>query len=157
MFCNTDRLSYYLSTDPTTIVPSGTYLAWLSDGTDSPDTRFTKSSHTYILPNGKKISEDYTDLTDGSILHTINVDATGKSISGADRIWTDTMPDGNAIQQSVANVQSNSCNAWNGTNVYYAGAVAGSTSRKTGEWSNYTRKSCKYSGRENYRLACFQQ
>ncbi len=27
--------------DPASIVPSGTYLAWLSDGTDSPDTRFT--------------------------------------------------------------------------------------------------------------------
>ena len=38
--------------DPASIVPSGTYLAWLSDGTDSPDTRFTKSSHPYILPDG---------------------------------------------------------------------------------------------------------
>jgi hypothetical protein len=26
---------------PTSIVPSGTYMAWLSDGTDSPNTRFT--------------------------------------------------------------------------------------------------------------------
>ena len=30
---------------PASIVPSGIYLAWLSDGTDSPDIRFTKSSH----------------------------------------------------------------------------------------------------------------
>ncbi len=28
---------------PASIVPAGTYLAWLSDGTDSPDTRFTKA------------------------------------------------------------------------------------------------------------------
>ncbi len=36
--------------DAASIVPSGIYLAWLSDGTDSPDTRFTKSSHPYVLP-----------------------------------------------------------------------------------------------------------
>ena len=38
--------------DPASIVPSGTYLAWLSDGTESPDTRFTKSSHPYQLAAG---------------------------------------------------------------------------------------------------------
>ena len=41
---------------PASIVPSGTYLAWLSDGTDSPDTRFTKSSHPYMLPDGTKLA-----------------------------------------------------------------------------------------------------
>ncbi len=63
---------------PASIVPSGTYLAWLSDGTDSPDTRFTKSAHPYILLDGTKIAENYTDLTDGSILNAINIDPTGK-------------------------------------------------------------------------------
>ncbi len=53
---------------PASIVPEGTYLAWLSDGTDSPDTRFTKSSHPYILPDGTMIAEDSADLTDGSLL-----------------------------------------------------------------------------------------
>ncbi|MHA1529067.1 MAG: hypothetical protein ACTSVG_08600, partial [Alphaproteobacteria bacterium] len=37
---------------PASIVPSGTYLAWLSDGTDSPNTRFTKTAHPYLLPDG---------------------------------------------------------------------------------------------------------
>ncbi len=32
---------------PASIVPTGTYLPWLSDGTDSPDTRFSKSAHPY--------------------------------------------------------------------------------------------------------------
>ena len=66
--------------DPASIVPSGTYLAWLSDGTDSPDTRFTKSAHPYILLDGTKIAENYTDLTDGTILHAINIDSTGKAL-----------------------------------------------------------------------------
>ncbi len=66
--------------DPASVVPSGTYLAWLSDGSDSPDIRFTKSAHPYILPDGTKIAEDFTDLTDGSILHTINIGSTGQPI-----------------------------------------------------------------------------
>ena len=56
--------------DPASIVPPGTYLPWLSDGQDSPDTRFTRSSHPYVRPDGTKFAEDYTDLTDGSILNT---------------------------------------------------------------------------------------
>ena len=67
---------------PASIVPSGTYLAWLSDGTDSPDTRFTRSAHPYTLPDGTKIAEDFSDMTDGSILHTFNIDPTGKPLGG---------------------------------------------------------------------------
>jgi hypothetical protein len=58
--------------DSESIVPSGTYMAWLSDGTDSPDTRFTKSFHPYVLPDGTKIADNYTDLTDGDIQNIIN-------------------------------------------------------------------------------------
>ena len=143
--------------DPASIVPAGTYLPWLSDGTDSPDTRFTKSSHPYVLPDGTKIAENYTDLTDGSILHAINVDATGAPVLGAQRFWTDTMTDGKAVQQFVANVKRNSCNAWNGTTVYLAIATTGITYRKTGEWSNYRPEFCKSIGQYKSRLACFQQ
>ena len=62
------------------IVPTGTYFAWLSDGTQSPDTRFTKSSHPYVLADGTRIADDYADLTDGSILHPINVEASGNTL-----------------------------------------------------------------------------
>lgn len=143
--------------DPASIVPSGTYLPWLSDGHESPDSRFTKSSHPYVLPDGTKIAENYTDLTDGSILHAINVDATGASVLGAQRFWTDTMPDGKAVQPFVANVQLNSCNAWHGTTVYWAGTIVGSTIETSGKWSNTNQSGCKYLGREKFRLACFQQ
>jgi hypothetical protein len=143
--------------DPESIVPAGTYLPWLSDGTDSPDTRFTKSSHPYVLPDGTKIAENYTDLTDGSILHAINVDATGAPVLGAQRFWTDTMTDGKAVQQFVANVKRNSCNAWNGTTAYLAIATTGITYKKTGEWSNYRPEFCKNIGQQKNRLACFQQ
>jgi len=64
--------------DPASIVPSDTYLAWLSDGADSPNTRFTQSSHPYLLLDGTRIAENYTDLTDG-IKHFINIDPNGKT------------------------------------------------------------------------------
>jgi WD40 repeat protein len=83
--------------DPASIVPAGTYLAWLSDGTDSPETRFTKSSRPYILPGGAKVAEDFTDLTSGSILHALDIDPTGKSL-GLTSYWTGTNPDGTTTQ-----------------------------------------------------------
>lgn len=142
---------------PESIVPSGTYLPWLSDGTDSPDSRFTKSSHPYLLADGTKIAENYSDLTDGTILQAINVDATGAPVLGLQRFWTDTLPDGKAVQPFVANAQLNSCNAWRGSSVYYAGAMVGNTVKTSGGWSNTFQSGCKNFGRQKYRLACFQQ
>lgn len=143
--------------DPEAIVPSGTYLPWLSDGHNSPDSRFTKSTSPYVLPDGTKIAENYSDLTDGSILHEINVDATGAPVLGHQRVWTDTLSDGKFVQPFVANAQKNSCNAWNGTTVFYAGVIVGVTFSKTGQWSSYREDACKFKGRQKYRLYCFQQ
>ena len=120
---------------PASIVPSGTYLAWLSDGTDSPNTRFKKSSHPYLLPNGAKIAENYTDRTDGSIQHFINIDATG------------TNQDGTSVQPI------RTCNVWIDlyTNVY---GMIGSTGHTLTTWSSQTMQNCKT---QRGRLACFQQ
>ncbi len=127
------------------IVPSGTYLAWLSDGTNSPDTRFTKSSHPYMLPERTKIAEDFTDLTDGSILHTINMDPTGKPV-GHVEFWTGTKADGTTAQHSQT------CGGWVGSYLNAYGMV-GSPTRSGTLWSSVPHRFCKRS----YKLACFQQ
>ena len=127
------------------IVPSGTYLAWLSDVTDSPDTRFTKSSHPYILPDGTKIAENYTDLTDGSILHTINVGPTGKPI-GVQRFWTGTKADGTAAKES------HTCFGWK-DHIANSKALVGGTEKTSTLWSERHAGSCF----RPKRLACFQQ
>ncbi len=130
---------------PASIVPSGTYLAWLSDGFDSPDTRFTKSSHPYMLPDGTKIAEDFTDLTDGSILHTIDIDPTGKSV-GYVEFWTGTNADGTAASSYLI------CGGW--VDPYLnAYGMTGSTTRSGTRWSSIPHGFCKRS----YKLACFQQ
>jgi len=130
---------------PASIVPAGTYLAWLSDGTDSPDTRFTRSADPYLLPDGTKIAEDFADLTDGSILHTINIDPTGKPL-GKHRIWTGTRPDGTTAQSFLT------CGGWLDPYVYSKGMV-GSTMATGTLWSSRAYDRCERS----HKLACIQQ
>jgi autotransporter adhesin len=132
---------------PASIVPSGTYLAWLSDGTDSPDTRFTKSAHPYMLLDGTKIAENYTDLTDGSILHAINIDSTGKALLGVQQFWTGTKADGTTSQNLVT------CDGWTSPpGAGFRGRV-GSIVKTSTSWSAEFMRSCDRS----LRLACFQQ
>lgn len=132
--------------DPASIVPAGTYLAWLSDGTDSPNTRFTKSSFPYVLPDGTKIAKNYTDLTDGSIQHFINIDPTGKT-GGLNLFWTGTNSDGTTAQQI------RTCNGW--MNPYTnARGMVGSAGHTSTSWSFYQQSRCNTIPN---RLACFQQ
>ncbi len=131
---------------PASVVPSGTYLAWLSDGTDSPDTRFTRSAHPYLLPDGTKIAEDFADLTDGSILHPINVDSTGKPL-GLQQFWTGTNPDGTTVQPFVT------CNGWMGNSAPGSHGMVGSTAKTSTLWSARAPGRCS----STHRLACFQQ
>jgi len=132
--------------DPASIVPSGTYLAWLSDGVDSPDTRFTKSFHPYQLPDGSRIAENYTDLTDGSIQQFINIDSTGKTV-GQNPFWTGTNEDGTTAQQF------RTCTGW--VDPYTnARGMLGSTGHTLTTWSSQAQEKCNTT---RQRLACFQQ
>lgn len=131
---------------PASIVPSGTYMAWLSDGTDSPNTRFTKSSHPYVLPDGTQIAENYSDLTDGSIQHFINIDPTGKTV-GVNRIWTGTNEDGTTVQSIRV------CAGWKNLFPNARGTV-GSTGHSLTTWSSQSQNKCKTN---RHKLACFQQ
>lgn len=70
---------------------TGTFKAWLSDGSESPSSRFTRSNGPYIGIDDEPIASSYQDLTDGSLLNPICVDE-----MGADRCndislaWTGT-------------------------------------------------------------------
>jgi hypothetical protein len=132
--------------DPASIVPTGTYLPWLSAGSDSPDTRFTKSSNPYLLPNGTKIAENYIDLTDGTILNSINIDATGKVVEHQ-QYWTGTNADGTTYGDK------NTCSDWGPNPPSWVYGMTGHTANKTTSWSTYRGYPC----RRDFRLACFQQ
>jgi hypothetical protein len=133
---------------PASIVPSGTYMAWLSDGTDSPETRFTRSSHPYVLPDGTKVAEDYTDLKDGSILHPLNIDATGAPV-GFKQYWTGTFADGTTVRDNET------CSAWGIDPPGYVYGMTGLSTKKTTSWSSYMSPPCR--SYTTHKLACFQQ
>ena len=133
---------------PASIVPSGTYMAWLSDGTDSPDTRFTRSSHPYVLPDGTKVAEGYTDLTDGSIQHPLNIDATGAPV-GFKHYWTGTFADGTTVRDNET------CSAWGIDPPGYVYGMVGLSTKKSTSWSSYVSPLCR--SYTTYKLACFQQ
>jgi hypothetical protein len=131
--------------DLASIVPSGTYLAWLSDGTNSPDTRFAKSSDPYVLPDGTKIAEDFADLSDGSILQSINITPDGKSL-GVQIFWAATNANGTTAQSFLT------CAGWTNSTGKFRGAVGG-TDKTSTLWSERSMKRCGLTAR----LACFQQ
>jgi hypothetical protein len=119
--------------------------AWLSDGFDSPDIRFTKSAHPYILPDGTKIAEDFTDLTDGSLLHSIDIDPTGEPV-GLEQFWSGT----NANGTTAAYTQT--CDGW--TAAANSRGMAGRTNVSSSLWSSiWANPRCS----QTFRLVCFQQ
>ena len=113
----------------------GTYMAWLSDATGSPSSRMTKSLMPYVRPDGTKIADNWADLTDGSILLTINQSellgpAPTSNFCGPNGapVWTNTNPAGN---QQDAN---GSCNNWTGGN---AGSSWGSALHVDTFWTHW--------------------
>lgn len=131
---------------PGSIVPAGEYKAWLSDTSDSPDTRFNKSSFPYVLPDGTPIATDYADLTDGTIINIIDQTQTGGTYS-TNTAWTGTNSDGTlAIDEHCVSWTSNE---WEGPTL---GAV-GKIGLTDPDWSNQFSKLCDG---DNH-LYCFQQ
>ncbi|UCH80957.1 MAG: hypothetical protein JSW20_14660 [Nitrospiraceae bacterium] len=66
---------------------AGNYMAWLSDSSgNSPSTRFAKSDVPYILVDRTAIALDWDDLTDKSLLHTIDLTEQGNYVDIAS-VW----------------------------------------------------------------------
>ena len=130
---------------------SGTYKAWLSDGTGSPSTRFTRSTTPYELVNGVKIANNWTDLVDGTLLAAINVTESGGVPPAGDvacttgHAWTNTNTDGtqaNAIY---------SCTNWTST---AGGSTWGLFNQASGQWTSYCSGGlCSW----NMTMYCFEQ
>lgn len=82
----------------------GTFLAWLSDSTDSPSTRFVRDSRDYVLVDGTEIADGWSDLNDGTIDNPIDVTETGATLAGSMGVWTATAFAGTAT--------ADHCNDW---------------------------------------------
>ena len=127
----------------------GTFMAWLSDGLNSPGTRFiTLSIGPYITVDGATVAGGYGDLTDGSLNVLINKTETGAPVGGRSNAWTNTTFAGSSTSQRA----SETCDFW-----FWQGA---SISGHVGQWPlmdrNWTQSgltSCSIDGH----LYCFEQ
>jgi len=114
----------------------GTYMAWLSDNTGTPASRMTKAVVAYVLPSGTKVANNWTDLTDGTLLSGISMtELLGPAPTtsfcagpGNPPVWTNT--NANGMQ---ANALS-SCANWTGGN---GGSIWGNATLTNGAWTNW--------------------
>ena len=122
----------------------GTYKAWLSDSTGTPDTRFYKSPGIYRNVNGFTVADNWDDLIDGAISN-LNLDQFGNQFTGT--VWTNTNVDGTRSGDW-------DCNDWTSSSDLVTGRE-GYINRVDGSWtySSGGYRGCGYSSR----LYCFQQ
>jgi hypothetical protein len=126
----------------------GAYLAWLSDSTGSPATRFTRATVPYIRVDGEVIAQDWDDLTDGSNLNRA-INLTEEGMGGAispNQVWTSTGDDG---QQQV---NPDNCNGWTNDTTAFDGDF-GLKSSISPSWTGSGTQACD----QESRLYCFQQ
>jgi hypothetical protein len=132
----------------------GVFMAWLSDGVDSPSTRFTRAG-PYILVDGTTVASSWGDLTDGALEAAIRLNAAGVEpvapggcpLSSVP-VWTATAPDGTP--------GGTSCGAWTGGGATYPGMATSTTATWTQGGSLY---SCNFgcNSDQGGRLYCFEQ
>ncbi len=140
---------------------SGTYYAWLSDSTTSPNLRFSQASVPYRLVDGTTIANNWTDLTDGTLQHPINLDEYGNA-AVSNMVFTFTMVDGSAglFQSPTSNCYGDDChcNNWtnaNGQGTTTPGSGVGQTSKIDDDWTDYSfYNGCGPTGQPIY---CFEQ
>ena len=124
----------------------GSYKAWLSDDTSSPDSRFVRSSGPYQLVDGTTIAGNWNDLRDGKLLAPIDVTETGGGAGGSTVVWTNTKIDGTPSSGTAP------CQNWTAS---AAGSFAGVgfTFHYDFDWTSFGPESCA----SLFHLYCFQQ
>ncbi|MGB7291827.1 MAG: hypothetical protein WBD99_06630 [Thermodesulfobacteriota bacterium] len=126
----------------------GTFMAWLSDNSDSPSTRFTTLSlGPYITtrPGSGTIAGSWSDLTDREIRDFINSNENGVSIIGSTEVWTGTGSNGGR------GVLDPTCDGWTSGDATELGVV-GTTNELDDSWTFHNIRSCD----NTFPIYCFQ-
>jgi hypothetical protein len=125
----------------------GTWMAWVSDSTGSPNRNFTKATMGYRLLDGALVAANFTALTGGTLSHAIDIDQTGASLASATGTaaftWTATSTGGMSMGDSCTQFTSSS-----------ATGQVGSCTSTSGTWTNAsTTEACS----ATHHLYCFEQ
>lgn len=121
----------------------GTYLAWLSDASSSPRSRFTQATVPYVLADGQAIADSWSDLTIGLGLNRLlNQTETGTALNdGIIDVWTNSTSQGFARAYHCEGWTSTTTTGWFGN------------AESTNNWSDEGTRACG----SGARLYCFQQ
>ena len=126
----------------------GAYMAWLSDGTASPATRFHKSELPYILPAGEQgvgsvVAMDWIDLVDGALERPLQVTEYGATVGPGESCdapdllaWTHTDATGGALPGATH------CGGWKFQDTESTGAAGIITRTNLGWTSGCPSVSC---------------
>lgn len=125
----------------------GNYMAWLSDGSVSPTTRFTQVGGRYILTNNVVVAYSWADLTDGSIKY-INIDENTSEVVEGAYVWTNTKTDGDLYSST----DTNTCNDFTVDSDSHTGVVGVSVQPFT-YWTMFNNHPCD----QVAHLYCFEQ
>ncbi|PZP56060.1 MAG: hypothetical protein DI586_04885 [Micavibrio aeruginosavorus] len=121
---------------------TGTFKAWLADGTASPDTRFSKGTVPYKLVDGTVLANNWADLTDGTLAAGVGKDQNNSNIyTGA---WTNVASNGTAYG-------TNHCQNWTSSSASFSGRIGIS-----GNLTNWTSDS-DFACQNVARFYCFEQ
>jgi hypothetical protein len=127
----------------------GTYMAWLSDASVHPASRFTQSTGPYQLVTGATVATSWSDLTDGTLAAAINVNELGTTVGAPYEVWTNTKPDGTPVTDNyVAH-----CDSWTDATAPPPQGRYGLTQATTNAFTAAAIGDCNSARR----LYCFQQ
>lgn len=122
---------------------TSTFKAWLSNSTVSAIDRLTLNG-PWVRPDGVKVADNKTDLTDGSLFTAISQTETGTYVSPD--VWTGTENNGQLYSRF-----SGICNDWTSSQAGTEG-VSGESSLSYGYWSKLGFSQCF----NNLALYCFE-
>jgi hypothetical protein len=120
------------------------FLAWLSEGSASPSTRFTQATVPYKLVNGTTVAPDWSGLVDGTLDAPINVTERGSVLPANLAAWTGTAASGGTLGPD--------CDGWSVADPANLGRL-GNTTLVDSRWTSGGTFSCNL----GVRLFCFQQ
>jgi hypothetical protein len=94
----------------------GTWMAWISDSSSSPNRRFSKATVAYRLLDGRLVAASWTALASGNSLGSaIDLDETGASLAGSSgdssKTWTATATDGTTDTANCNDFAANASSA----------------------------------------------
>lgn len=123
----------------------GAWFAWLSDNSTCPSARFVQATGPYLLVDGTVVANDWGDLVDGTLAHSIDRDEAGQLVVLRE-VWTGTTASGDPT--------GNDCNDWKKQTANPQRADQGLTTETGAGWTAVYLQFCD---RANVSLYCFEQ